>query len=297
MKLAVVSLLLLLPAAARADHVDFVTISSSASKAYDQQRTTPSGPKPQTYVFYQGRFFAGGTHDPSIDHFTFNDVVHDLAPTLAKQNFLPTRDPKAADLLIVVNWGTTLEDYNSETSNPEYQFAQQQEQQDIAIDLASGSPIVQPALGFDASGDRTNALSSMSAQEQNARLLGYNAQLRKEEWRSWTMPIMDAEELSHRSDLIEERYFVILKAYDYQDILHHHPKGEAKPQPKAVWEIHMNVRAVGNNFTQALPAMARVAAAYYGKGLDGLATEQTDFDANEHVTIGASKVIGVEKSP
>ena len=59
----------------------------------------------------------------------------------------------------------------------------------------------------------------------------------------------------------------------------------------------MNVRAVGNNFTQALPAMAQVAAAYYGKGLDGLATEQADFDASEHVTVGASRVISVEKQP
>jgi hypothetical protein len=295
MRIALASLLVLLPAAVRADHVDFVTISASASKAYDQQRSTPSGPKPQSYVFYQGRFFAGGTRDPSIDHFTFNDIVHDLAPTLAQQNFLPTRTPRAADLLIVVNWGTTLEDYNAETYNPEYQFALQQEQQDIQGDVASGDALVTPALGFDAASDRASALSSMSAQEQNARLLGYSPELRKEEWRSWAMPIMNADELSHRSDLTEERYFVILEAYDFQDILRNHAKGMPKRQPKPVWELHMNVRAVGNNFRQALPAMAHVAAAYYGKGLDGLATAQTDFDATEHVTIGASRVVGVEK--
>jgi len=295
MKIAAASLLLLLPAAAWADHVDFVTISASASKAYDQKRITVAGPKPQTYVFYQGKFFAGGTRDPSIDHFTFNDITHDLAPTLAQQNFLPTRNANAADLLIVVNWGTTLEDYNSEVYNPEYQFALQREQDDIQSDTATADPIVSPALGFDAANDRANALSSQSAQVQNAKLLGYTPELRREEWRSWTMPLMNADELTHRSDLTEERYFVILMAYDYQDILHHHAKGQAASAPKPLWEIHMNVRAVGNNFTQALPAMAHVAAAYYGKGLDGLATEQTDFDATEHVTIGAARVVGVGK--
>ena len=295
MKIAVAALLSLLPAALLADHVDFVTISASASKAYDQQRSTAAGPKTQSYVFYQGRYFPGGSRDPSIDHFTFNDIVKDLAPTLAQQHFYPTRDSKAADLLIVVNWGTTLEDYNSETYNPEFQFALQRENDDVKSDESSGNPLVQPQLGFDAASDRATALASRSAQEENARLLGYSPELRREEWRSWTMPLMNADELTHRSDLIEERYFVILMAYDYQDILRNHAKGEAKAQPKPLWAIHMNVRAVGNNFTQALPAMARVAASYYGKGLDGLATEQTDFDATEHVTIGASRVVGEVK--
>ncbi|HVW21894.1 MAG TPA: hypothetical protein VHC86_11835 [Opitutaceae bacterium] len=297
MKTAVALLLLLLPAAARADHVDFVTISASASKAYDQQRSASAGPKVQSYVLYQGKYFAGGTRDPSIDHFTFKQIAEELAPTLARQNFLPAREARDAKLLIVVNWGTTQEDYSAETYNPEYQFALQQEQDDVQSDETSGDPLVQPALGFDAANDRTRALSSMSAQEQNARLLGYNAQLRKEEWRSWRAPIMGADELAHRTDLVEERYFVILQAYDYQDILRHHGKGEPKAQPKPLWAIHMNARAVGNNFTQALPAMARVAAAYYGKGLDGLATEQTDFDASERVTIGATRVVGEEKQP
>jgi hypothetical protein len=295
--------LALLPSALRASHSDFVVINATASKAYTQQKFVNGVPKAETYVFYEGKFFGGIVRDPSISHATFLDIAKVLAPSLAKQNYLPTRNAKAADLLIVVNWGTTITDFGGK-NDPETQFYLQQEQADANSGNINN-------LNSDLTLDQANATSALKFAESNADLLGYTNALNKEEKFQWASPDgLNAEAESHLSDLIEQRYFVILLAYDYQKILR---DGQAMPaslagggrvrgqsqmpapppdvtQPKPIWSLRMNIRADGNNFTEALPAMSQVAAAYFGKQLDDLKSEQTVVGKNARVEVGPVKV-------
>jgi hypothetical protein len=57
----------------------------------------------------------------------------------------------------------------------------------------------------------------------------------------------------------------------------------------------MNIRADGNNFTEALPAMSLAAAEYFGKQEDDLKTQQTVVGTNGRVEIGPVKVLDVLK--
>ena len=300
--------LALLPAGLRASHTDFVVINATASKAYTQQKFVNGVPQPQTYVFFEGKYFSSTTSDTSISRANFMDIAKILAPNLAKQNFFPTKDFKSANLLLVVNWGTTVTDYGGKNSiETQYQF-----QTEVA-DARSGDI---NALNSDLELDQANATSAHQYAVSNADLLGYTTTLNKEMASQWASPNgLNAEAESHMGDLIEERYFVILLAYDYQKLqadakaaaeaqllaptgrkalLSARP-GVTPPQPKPVWEVRMNIRADGNNFTEALPAMSKIAADYFGKQEDDLKSQQTVVGKNGRVEIGPLKIMDVAK--
>jgi hypothetical protein len=282
----------LAPAALRADHADFVVVNANASKAYAQRKFVNGVPKPETYVFYQGRFFPGDTRDGSLSRATFMDIAKVLAPSLAKHNYLPTRDVKAADLVIVVNWGTTMTDFGGK-SVPETQFQFQQEVSDIQsynAAIAAGQAPDPSPITFDLMIDQANATSALKFAESNASLLGYTDAVHKEEVGQWASPDgLTSEAESHLSDLNEPRYFVILLAYDYQQMIH--AGAAAGTQPRPLWSLRMNIRAAGNSFTEALPAMSRVAADYFGQQLDNLLSAQTDVGRNARVQVGPVKVL------
>lgn len=51
---------------------------------------------------------AGASRDDTLDVITFGDLSKALAGSLAAQNYLPTSDPGATKLLIMVFWGKTM---------------------------------------------------------------------------------------------------------------------------------------------------------------------------------------------
>jgi hypothetical protein len=91
------------------------------------------------------------------------------------------------------------------------------------------------------------------------------------------------DEITMRSELLEERYFVILMAYDYQLL-----KKEKKS--KLLWVTRMSVRAPGNNFSEAMPGMARIAADFFGQQHNDIARMQTKLREGK-VDIGELKVV------
>ncbi len=296
------------PLALRADHEDFVIINATANKAYTEHKFANGSPRAESYVLYQGKFFGGMTHDPSIDHETFMAIAKTLAPDLARQNYLPTRDARAADLLIVVNWGTTMNDPMNDKSNTQYQFELKDLYSSIGAYNAGMSSTAGGTAGIAAisnmninlSNADTEAISQQSELNRNARLLGYTDALAKEGKMDWATPSgISQSEASHIQDLIDERYFVILLAYDYQKIQRDHAArggkqlaSATKPdQPRPVWSVRMNIRADGNNFTEALPAMSHQAADYFGKQMDDLVDRQTAVGSQSHVDVGAPTVI------
>jgi hypothetical protein len=285
----------------RADHEDFVVISATASKAYTQHKYAAGAPRPESYVFYQGRYLGGATRDPSIDHDSFLAIARTLAPDLAKQNYLPLRTsrPAAADLLIVVNWGTTVTDPMYDKTNPETQF-QLEDLTSSIRDFNAGGAGGMGNLNAQLAISDVNQQAQESEMAANSRLLGYDTALEKEGRMAWATPDgMTALEASHLSDLIDERYFVILLAYDYQKLQRASAaaaaRHQAAPQPKPVWSLRMNIRAAGNNFVEALPAMSQAASNYFGKQLDDLVTTQAAIGSQSHVEVGEPKVLNVVK--
>jgi hypothetical protein len=304
----------LLPAVLRADHQDFITVNANASRNYTQRKFVDGVPQRETYAFYQGDFF-GETNDPSLQRLSFDAIARILAPELAKQNYFPSRDYKAADLLIVVNWGTTATDPSQDNTDTEHQFQFTDKMQAIqAYNTAfNAGQMVDPApINFQMTITRNNELSAQVAASKNAELLGYTSALNEEMRHSWAyMDGLSAKAESYLADLAQERYFVVLLAYDYQAMQRAHradvqaallggqalARGkttavhQAASAPLPVWSVRMNIRAVGNNFTQALPAMAEVASDYFGKQLDQLATARASVGSRSHVEIGDTKVM------
>jgi hypothetical protein len=117
----------------------------------------------------------------------------------------------------------------------------------------------------------------------NARLLGYDSEgLIGTEYGN-------AIELSalrwHRRDLITDiefnRYFVVLMAYDFQIMRTHRVH-------KLLWETRFSLNERSNNFTEALPAMARTASRYFGQDSNGLVRKPI---RNGHVEVGQPTLI------
>jgi len=272
---------------ARAWGEDPVAVDAGADKAYvDQKFGGHAGnSKAETYVFAQGSHFGGTLRDSSLDNVQFTEIARDLAPDLAKHQYYPTKDQLKADLLIVVHWGVT-----DIKVTEDKQIVMAQLNADIKS-YNSQTGIRDPGpLQMDLAEIQENSDSVSMDHASNSDLLGYTAALRKEEYLSQGMPNgMTNMDYRLRDDLAEERYFVILDAYDRSTI----KGGKKGTKPKLLWSAHMSVRAVGRNFTDAVPAMSKVAADYFGQNT-GLVVDAQKVPEGL-VKIGVPKTVGDEK--
>jgi hypothetical protein len=252
----------------RAERQDPVAVLGSADPAYVKQKFPDNGgkPKAESYFFAQGSFFAGSLPDGSLEKAKFGDIVRVLAPALAKQEYYPSGNPKEADLLIVVHWGQTDVDAMAQ-SNEGGMFAAA-----VAGTAAAkngnlsaaerGNAMASANLSADAAELEQRSLwNSMAFNEQ---LLGYADAIRLEEYRSQAVASgMTEADLELRTDVLEERYLVILMAYDFRTL----KKGS---KPRLLWSAHFNMASVGHSFTTALPAMSEAAAKFLGRSTNGL---------------------------
>ena len=272
---------------------DPVAVSSTSSEDYASQKFGPGAPKPESYLFFQGKFFGGTTRDPNLEHAQFNDIVKVLAQNMVKQNYFPSKDPKAADLLIVVHWGTTTvyEDPNREL-NLENKVTEIGKYNDAVAAAAVPSDNILANLAPDKSALNLQlAISDLESNSEqnsvatNAQLLGFRRDMNKEQNKSTASSSgMTDDEVAMRLLLSEERYFVILMAYDY----HTMKKGS---KPTLLWSTRFSIRSPGNTFTGSLPVMSKAAADYFGHALDGVKFQKPDVP-NGKVDVGVPKVVG-----
>ncbi|RXK56504.1 hypothetical protein ESB00_11745 [Oleiharenicola lentus] len=284
-RLVSVLLGLLLPAGSLlAGKNDAIAICSTAAPGYVRPLDEKGKPVPETYVFMEGIHLEGGTRDRSEERMTYEEITRTLAVNLARQNYFPTRDVSAAQALIRVYWGTTQiyedpqRDQNLAALNSAMANAQSQ--------MESGGQVDTTELKQAINDNALAADGVEGAIERNARLLGYKRSLLKEEKNM----MASVAEQTMRMELSEERYFVVLMAYDFQFM-----KREKKP--KLLWVTRLSIRTPGNNFTEALPALAVAGAEVYGRNLDGLERIKVRDLPGGEVILGDLKVIGVEEKP
>src|ERR1700728_1770548 len=89
-----------LPSSARAE--DTVAISSKTSNDYSRTRLPDGSFAPETYSFGKGGVLAGQARDPAIEKMDFMDIARTIAIPLEHAAYLPSKDPKATKLLIMV---------------------------------------------------------------------------------------------------------------------------------------------------------------------------------------------------
>ena len=265
---------------------DAVTISASAIRGYERPLDVDGKPLPETYVFMEGLDLAGTTADGSSKQMGFDQIIRVLAVNLAKQNYFPTRDVPAANLVIRVYWGTTTvyEDPLKELSTEALNAAMQEYRNTIGAPAGAlgeaGTIADAGAINQNLRESWTSQMSAAAAVDRNAALLGYQGTLERER----AKPVVTTTEMSLSNELNEERYFVVLVAYDYQRL-----KQEKKGKP--LWITRLSIRSPGNNFTEAMPALAVAGADVFGKQIDGLVRVRANV-ADAQVKLDDLKFLG-----
>jgi len=277
-----------------------VAVAAGADRDYVIRKFGERGTaaKPESFVFAQGKYFGGFLRDPSLEHTRFMEIAANLAPDLAKQRYFPASAGRNPDLLIVVHWGIT--GIEEDPGHGQTDFAKLQKDGAAYNSKFSSGAGGSSKGGIGDAGYVTADLAiaygqkaaTGSAPAENAQLLGFDAELQKEEYRSLGV-VTGITEMDRRlrEDIADERYFVILMAYDFQSV----KDGTKGVKPKLLWSIHFSVRATGFNFTNALPAMGKVAANYFGHQVDGLLLDAQKVPEGR-VDVGVPRTVEDKKS-
>ena len=244
-----------------ADKTARVYVDSVATDEYAAKKGSGDEVKRETYHFVKGNFFGGRIRDGSLDKVTFNDIVQTLARDLAVRNYYPAEGTNTGDLLIVVHWGVTSVDPSIA---------------DLMGIASFGSPDDEFGEATDDSFIDSGFTNTRNASDiSNAKLLGFDKALQQKEGK------IDKETL--RSEIRDERYFMILMAYDWQKLL----------QDKEfifLWSTRFIVNSIGTNFTDSYLALSRAAQGYFGSQLDTLTRSKTHFGEGE-IKFGELEVI------
>ena len=260
-----------------------VFIDSEASNTYNEVKENDGEAKYETYVFIKGNFYDGDFADKSLRAASFEEVAATLAENMKQRNYYPSSSPSEGDLLIVVHYGTTsvepdLEElFMLDSTDP---YAQEETGEgseeepgfyevysDDFVDLA------------DLSDFGANNTAQHQQTMRNNRL-GISKALNRKN-------ITSTEEFDLRVEMQDERYFIILMAYDYEKL-------RSENERELLWTTRFSVPSIGTNFEDAYPALARAASAYYGTSLEKYAKTSTHFGTGT-VDIGTLETVGVEE--
>lgn len=287
---------------------EFEAVSSKVSRGYVRKKAADGSLLSESYAFANGGYWSGPIFDPTIDKMNFMDIARTIAIPLANQSYIPTSDPKTTQLLLVVYWGTTFAPENASESNA-YNQAQKQAQIEhdsnqrmLDAERANGqgqgqgnttsnAEVAAAKLTNAQDGDALSAsLGVIQAQNRtrdqanmrNALMLGYDS-----EWNELMSGLSGPAQNFKRSTMVteleEDRYFVVVMAYDYQLLV-------ADKTHKLLWETRFSIRQRNHAFNQQLMAMTVQASKFFGQDSNGLTR---NLLPEGHVEVGEVKSLGV----
>lgn len=272
---------------------DITAVSSRKSKSYVRIQLGNGTFVPESYVFGPGGVWQGDKVDDSIDKLKFKDVAQMIAGPLASQNYVLGKDLYTTKLLIMVYWGTSHGTEHASESNG-YQNLQS------ANSTLSRAESMVKVSGSGKDGARANqvlheaqdqlmtaigaATAENAARDQadvlNVNMLGYDS------WWESTDRYENTPMRFRRQDLLDEieedRYFVVLMAYDLQAM-------RRLKKARLLWETRFSIRERHHAFNEDLPSIAKYASKYFGQDSHGLVHDAVPLG---HVNIGAVKSLG-----
>jgi hypothetical protein len=289
-------------AALQAEEVE--AVASKTAKDYVRKKLPDGTVQPETYAFGKGDNLSGARVDETADSLDFMTVARAVSVPLAQKRYVPTQDPKTTQELIMVYWGTTRAPEFATESNS-HMMAQQANaaQQRALLDLKQAAATAEikdrpdslntmPQKQALAEADNALLVANMGIQQENQRredtdmktatLLGYDS------WWVSANAAMDGTAMGRRkadmrAELEEDRYFVVLTAFDYQKLV-------KDKKSKFLWEVRFSIREQGNQFDKRLPAMIALASDFFGRDSAGL--HHVDVPEGK-VEIGPVRSIGV----
>jgi hypothetical protein len=244
---SILIIVLSLPAVSLAYGYKRVYIHTDAEEEYLAQRAPD---KPESYYFFKGVHFKGYIRDKGLKNTPFIDIAKGMAPHLAKQDYWPAQSKETCDLLLVVSWGTTSPRMHRDVSTRLFDDYYDGEYYDNI-----------------AGGDYNESDFRWYGKQRNSKLLGFYPYIRRDKFTG----ISPSEEYELRSAMRTERYFIIVTAFDFKELLNN-------KQWKRVWSTRFNIRSPGISFQNAHLALSKAGADYFGKKSKDLEHKRADLD-------------------
>jgi hypothetical protein len=239
---------------------------------------------------------AGREPGPSIDSVPFPTIAGVVAQQLAARNYFLAKDAKSADLLLVIQWGSTVPfddgsyrngvDQLSGSMNSmrstKVQGPTTRSVDGIQSDGASAAQAAQSAAEGDLVMMQMFNGMREKANEQNARLLGYMGEINSvNDLRRFAGGGTYYDDLI--SDIEDRRYYVIVSAYDFRAAVQEKNK-------KLLWSTRVSIQAQGNHFDERLMTMMANASRQFGQNSGRLIRQ---FQRAPRVVLGELKILGV----
>lgn len=227
--------------------------------------------KAESYAFGKGGYWSGPLNDGTIDKMDFLSIAHTIAGPLADEHYFPAKDPRTTKLLIMVYWGTTNAPEHASDS-PEYLAAQRYFEAAALLPKLPAAGPHSPATKLSPQAEeieftgvqlmRAENVMRDNENKRNAMLLGYNSW-----WNATNDAPMGTPKELQRQDMIDEleedRYFVVLMAYDFQAL-------SKDRKHRLLWETRFSIREHNHQFDKQLAAMTLEASRYFGRDSNGL---------------------------
>lgn len=290
--------------AASDDEVLVTSVYSNVKNGYHRTKLPDGTFKRETYAISNGGCAPGTVRDQSIESVKFPLVAGVVAENLAKRNYFLARDSKSADLLLVVYWGATTPggvdgSHGEHVSSLTTAMNASNAASAAAAADTTGASVdgIQPmshTLRDVANEERVGSVMQMQLFERvrdqrnqaNANLLGYIDEINTRNDISRFAGAGTAYS-DLIADLEEERYYVIIAAYDFRQMTQQHKK-------QLLWTTRVSIRAQGNRFERSLAAMVGNASKFFGQDSGRLLRE---YQRVPRVDLGELKYLGTVSAP
>jgi hypothetical protein len=216
----------------------------------------PTADHPAYYAIYDGGYIEAGDPIANERPPAAAAVAQALARSLAPRHYLPATDRLPPSVLLLYHWGV-LNRSSTEIRNS----------LELGPNQRARIALVAPA-GY-ARRIEQDLLDERTMREAHSRV--------------WFPYFLDF----HERDILElsrdDRFFVVVSAYDYAAL--------ARRQAKLLWRAKMSARSAGVAMADALPALLRSGAPYFGQNLRDPQYVNTPEVREGRVEVGVPRVV------
>ena len=277
---------LLAPLLRAAEETVATVVYSRIGNGYKRERLADGSFKPEHYALANGGLIAGTGSDNTIARVTYPEVAEISARFLKQQNYHYAQSKEQAKLLLVLNWGATLS-YNN------MNYGQAVQQLGKAVEVLSQQRMYGSSTPEDVAVDALAEQLLMVKMENrardqinlpNAKIIGYLDAINEvNDIRRWAGGGDRYNDLI--ADLEEPRYYIVISAYDFPELLKSGKK-------TLLWQTRVSVRSPGNSFDQSFVPMLKSASKYFGQDSGKLVREEQE---KAKVELGELQFLGEAK--
>jgi hypothetical protein len=259
-------------------------VYANASKDYQRVKMPDGSFKPEYYALSNGGYFPGDVRDPSIDEVPYPTIAGVVTQQLARQNYRLAQDSKSADLLILIQWGSTIPFDGAYYRNRVDQFAGAM---NAAKNAQVAGPVTRTADGIQsdsasaaqaAQGEAEGELLMMQmannmrdrANEKNSRLLGYSGEINT---------VADIRQFAGGGTY----YSDLITAYDFRTAVQEKKK-------KFLWSTRVSIQAQGNRFDERIMTMMANAGRQFGQNKGRLIRQ---YQQAPKINFGELQILGI----